>query len=800
MKRNLGLLVIMAAAASIAQAAPVTPEKALSEAQQFCQTQMTSKTASSAMRAQQRMSDLKLVHTGDNALYYAFDRADNAGYVLVAGDDCAPAILGYSTSGSFDYDNMPENKKAWLKGYERQIAFATAHNIKYAPAKAATHKAISKMLTCTWNQRAPYNLLCPDSSGVHAATGCVATAMAQVAYYHKWPVTAAGTGSATFQNQALTLDMSSDTFDWDNMLDSYTTSSGTDTQRDAVALLMRDCGYSAKMNYAIKSSGASSLTIPNGLINNLGYDKSAHVELRSWYTDDEWDSIVYNEIANNRPILYTGVTKANEGHEFVCDGYDGNGYYHFNWGWGGTADDWFLLSSLNPTIHGTGGSTYGYAFDYDQEIVAGTQKPVDGSDYVYNMVQRGDLAYDSSKDCFTGGFYNYSVPTISAYIGHAITNVSTGETTNYATISTEDLATCYGYKSLNNRIENLKLADGTYRMSMIYSLDQGATWYDFRTNVDAMKYVYIVVNNGTYTYYNEDKYDFAYSSFTANGDKLLYANDSTSNTVNFTVAANGAEHDASISFMIVDSKNNLEYKNQEPQNVKFSADSSSYEFEFNNVPLGALDANETYSVLVLDNDSVVGTINGYKAVIYPIYTVAEPLKVGNLDNDGTFNLSETGIVLTTKLNNVNNVAFDKYYLIVTDVNNDTTSYTFVSDKEVTTSDNVVSINGEYPTSNLKITKPGTYSIRICANYEDAPFDITPAESATVTFVAKENTTGITDATVAEEVKASVVYNVNGQAVAKYSGKAITGNLPAGVYVVVSTLTDGSVKVSKAVVR
>ena len=215
--------------------------------------------------------------------------------------------------------------------------------------------------------------------------------MSQVVNYHKWPRKAEGKGYAMDHYQTpYEIDMSSDYFDWGNMIDVYSNEkneviAGNETQWDAVSLLMRDMGYSVYMHYAPSSSGAPSIPIPYALVTNFGYDKGTHLEYRDWYTDEQWDSLVYDNLAKYGPMTYSGVTEKEEGHEFVCDGYRGEGYYHFNWGWNGLSDGYFLLSALNPEVHGTGGSTRTLAFNYIHDIVVGICMPREDSQSVVNL-------------------------------------------------------------------------------------------------------------------------------------------------------------------------------------------------------------------------------------------------------------------------------------------------------------------------------------------------------------------------------------------------------------------------------
>ncbi len=306
------------------------------------------------------------------ANYFVFNVGDDQGFVIAAGDDCVPAILGYADRGTFVGDSLPVNVKAWLDGYSDAIGRLQASG-QQAPRRAPTHAAIPVLLTCQWDQDYPYNIYCPQffDTGETCVTGCVATAMAQIMYYHRVrsvrSVQAAIPGYTCYTNwenhgQMTIAGVPKDApIDWDEMTDTYNNSS-TDASRRAVANLMKYCGVSVEMDYgpgSISGSGAASSQAVRALKQYFGYDAGASYVWRSDYTDDAWDELIYNELANGRPVHYSGRSSSG-GHAFVCDGYDGDGYYHINWGWGSYCDGNFLLTDLTPEGQGTGGSEGGY--------------------------------------------------------------------------------------------------------------------------------------------------------------------------------------------------------------------------------------------------------------------------------------------------------------------------------------------------------------------------------------------------------------------------------------------------------
>ena len=235
-----------------------------------------------------------------------------------------------------------------------------------------------------WDQSAPYNDLCPEYNGTRSVTGCVATAMAQVMRYHKYPAKGKGSNSYTSQTLALaaSFDFASTTFDWDNMLPQYVSGSYTDDQAKAVATLMYACGVSVDMDYTPDDSGAMPYAAAEALINNFEYSSNIRFLQRDYYQYAEWMDLIKTEISNSRPIMYDGQSTEG-GHEFVFDGYDENDMVHVNWGWSGVNDGYFAISALAPSSLGIGGGTnLGGGFSSDQGMIIGIQPSSEGTSYV----------------------------------------------------------------------------------------------------------------------------------------------------------------------------------------------------------------------------------------------------------------------------------------------------------------------------------------------------------------------------------------------------------------------------------
>lgn len=245
------------------------------------------------------------------------------------------------------------------------------------------------LLQTTWYQLEPYDLMTPVYEGTeksswkgkHSATGCVATAMAQVMYYHRWPQDATTTiPSYTFmynEKEPCTLpELPATTFKWDQMLPNYTTEQpGTEAQRMAVAELMRYCGQAVKMTYTPEASGTQHEFLVNALRRYFGYSQSIHSVNRAYYTIDGWKELIWSELDHQRPVIFAGQSSSG-GHEFVIDGYDGSDMFHVNWGWAGKNDGYFAINVLNPndnTSMGSASST-DLGFATNQEIILGMEK------------------------------------------------------------------------------------------------------------------------------------------------------------------------------------------------------------------------------------------------------------------------------------------------------------------------------------------------------------------------------------------------------------------------------------------
>ena len=473
---------------------------------------------------------------------YVF-KTGTTGYMIVSADDCAVPLLGYADAGSFDVANMPEAMRNWLNFYADQIAWASQKGLPTVNSNMQTasegQPAISPMLTCKWNQGAPYNDDCPLDNDKRSVTGCVATAMAQAMYYHQWPNT--GTGSHTYKwhDQDLTIDYASTTYDWSAMTPTYDKES-TDAAKAAVANLMYSCGVSVDMNYSSGESGASSWSIGPALYKYFGYDKSMVMPIRSFYGDEEWNNMVYDQLANGMPVLYGGQSYEG-GHQFVCDGYDGNGYFHFNWGWGGMSDGYFLLSALNPIDQGIGGSESDSGFNYDQGIVI-NMKPAQADSQITPLIYcYGNFGIKETGEVELGkeitlkssdGFYNFGVTDVDVAMGIKLT--ASDGTVQYVKHGAElGFGSVSGYASYTVTLPK-DLTDGTYVVTPALLPKDATEWIDVRCPLSGVQALEMTVSDGKATFADDITNKLEVSNFTINTPIYLNENFSISFTLTNT--------------------------------------------------------------------------------------------------------------------------------------------------------------------------------------------------------------------------------------------------------------------------
>ncbi|MDE6397566.1 MAG: C10 family peptidase [Muribaculaceae bacterium] len=495
MKNPLVLLTLACGACLPAMSASLTPEQALSRFENNGPQQV------------RPMSDnaggMTLHATYGNL--YVFTGSD--GFVVLPADDRAPVLLAYSDKTDCDFESNP-GLAYWFGYYNREIDLlksqAVSQPTEYAPVRE-TRREIAPLLKTEWNQEAPYNDLCPKVDGHETVTGCVATAMAQVMKYYNYPEHGKGKHSYFWRpgEEELSFDYDSTPFQWSLMTDRYDDKSSAES-RHAVAELMLACGISVDMHYEPGGSGAATTVMGESLIDIFDYSPSIWMPQRAYYGYDEWEAMIYADLAEGMPVLYSGAGTAG-GHQFVCDGYASDGFFHFNWGWGGMSNGYFLLTALNPANLGVGGGAGG--FNSSQTATLGVRRPEAGDRRVYLFYNNRAFSTDAAtvkagERLMTEGLYfNYSLSTMPDGSRLGLKFVSAdGSTVKYV-----DGPGVGGYRPDDGR-ENIEiifpeLADGTYTITPALYADGG--WSDVRMPVGYRSEVTAEVKDRTATLKNQ---------------------------------------------------------------------------------------------------------------------------------------------------------------------------------------------------------------------------------------------------------------------------------------------------------
>lgn len=428
MKKIQILLVLLLSSASLL-AGPIGEQRAREIAEQFF--------AQNATRATN--SELRLEWAGDvigetsatgsmlnTSLMYIYSRGQHDGFVVIAGDSNIAPIIAYSFDTAIDTSNMAEATRAILDAWCRQVAGARqAAKPVSVNTSDITTRASNELLyqTALWNQGEPYNWEAPVYDGYSSVTGCVATAMSIICYYNEWPERGVGTTPEyTYEdvngvNRTVAANNLGRTYDYSNMLMDYNYGYTT-SQGNAVAALMKDMGTSVKMMYHYYSSGAYDTDVIRAFTSYFGYSKSAEFAYRSSYPIDEWNELLRQNLDVYGPMYYSGMSSSG-GHAFVVDGYSGD-YFHFNFGWGGAANGYFLcpdieyyayqmaLLGLTPDRDGT--STY-----KDDLMLSALYR---GNEQVFYGIRSFATSYSvgQSFECYLGGFENYGLTTFNGQI------------------------------------------------------------------------------------------------------------------------------------------------------------------------------------------------------------------------------------------------------------------------------------------------------------------------------------------------------------------------------------------------
>jgi len=467
---------------------PISFENAMNAAESFFKANITNIDKSKiTLHYKSEYKSKNQIQQSKTTNYYIFNYGIQ-GFVIISGDDAVYPVLGYSFENSFSTENMPENIVNWLDFYQKSIEFATENKIQATPEikqdwdnlyskKSELNKiqtSVKPLCETKWNQSPHVNDLCPYDSAAKTKclTGCVATAMAQVMKYWEYPETGSGIHSYNHSKYGeQTANYGGTIYEWDQMPDKVFTTNLP------VATLMYHCGVGVHMMYGPGGSGAYPERIPITMVDFFNYDSTCTLISKANFKEAEYIEILKNELDHKRPLCYTGYGTG--GHEFVCDGYDEDDYFHINWGWGGASDGYFKISELNPG---------GMSFSNFQMALIGLEPP--SSKYDPDLQVYQDVTVDKPRIFFGSSFtvttniVNKSFIKFSGDLCATIFNEQGRFIENFGINHRTD--TLFGMKHYDEPLSfvyngNMKLLPGKYKIYINFKRFVG-DWKQVRKN------------------------------------------------------------------------------------------------------------------------------------------------------------------------------------------------------------------------------------------------------------------------------------------------------------------------------
>jgi len=446
--------------------------------------------------------------------YYIFNNENESGFVIISGSDLMREVIGYSANSSFsetDTEKLPENLRNWLAW----ISYATSYLEEHPEAAltAADRRSVASpvapLMQSKWDQGNPYNTYCPlikDRGTQRYQTGCVATAIGQIVRYHlnKNQKVLKGIGQHEYKRDRTTysVDFSANTYDY-KLMPLSLTSSSTASEINEVSKLLYHIGVGVNMNYAEDGSGAFNFDGESLLKEHFGFNSNISYIKRAYYSYEEWNDLLLNEIQNGRPVLYGGNSEAG-GHSFVLEGVDQDGLFYINWGWGGLDDGYFDINLLNPQSLFTGQYASADGFAYYQDAIinicmeegAGTKLSPLIIDKTLTAEIKGDsLHFDEII------FFNLSTQAATGEIELLLKK----ETETISQTKLEDVSNLAGHDSQSGEggcfISSFSyyipkdLADGVYQL-WFYFKEDGKEASKIRAYYPDVAYVTLKVANG----------------------------------------------------------------------------------------------------------------------------------------------------------------------------------------------------------------------------------------------------------------------------------------------------------------
>ncbi len=617
MKRQL-LTIVALLVSMMLTAATVTKEEARQRALQFLSERNGSVAAARGMQ----QVKLQLKDAVASNRLYAFNVGQQDGFVIVSGDNCTgDVILGYADKGEIASENMPDNLRAWLQGYDDQIRWMQEHGVKNDVAasrgmKKAVRKSISPLLTTQWNQREPFNNNCPklaeQASGnsyyaISTVTGCVATAVAQIMYYQAMKYNLSETtmleGTPGYNTSNLLWNNAqtgvwkyveakpATTIHWDKINAVYPSTNDAEAE---VATLMEYVGAAVQMQYGTSSS-ANNESVPTALKDYFGYDTDLKLAYHNNYIFEDWMELIYTELSTNGPVFFAGQSEGG-GHAFLLDGYDGSDFFHVNWGWGGLSDGFYRLSALEPSMQGAGGSSTTDGYNFSQTVLVNVNPIDDG------ISQTEDLLLTVNQ--LTK--YNYYSSINLLQVGFSLTNNSgmAGDFDyGFALVNGSQLNVVY---SSNNHFNNgttwsgtttfsfgTGLADGEYRLVAVCRKSGTGTW---RECVQSDQYyVKVTVSGGNITF--EDIADHAEPNLSAVLSLKGTAEKGSPTTIVAKISNKGGLYIGDTHLVWKDGSDNYTLAGKQID-VEAGADEKEFEFTFTPIQTG------THNLQLWNKDNV----------------------------------------------------------------------------------------------------------------------------------------------------------------------------------------------------
>ncbi|MBR4787156.1 MAG: C10 family peptidase [Bacteroidales bacterium] len=447
----------------------------------------------------------------------------NKGFMVLAADDAVSPVLAYSLDESMDLADMAPAARAWLDQYAQEIALVRSNPERSVhpdwnvlkngiAVKGDSNEIVSPLLTAKWNQTKYYNKYSPVEDSVPSAyghrtpNGCVAVAMAMIMYYYRYPMHGYGSHTNHTDYGDFYVNFSQQHYCYEAMEDALS------SPNDEVAKLIFHCATSVDMMYGATGSGAYSFNVPDAMKTYFGYSPNTSIVSRYSYSSSQWKQMLKTELNNGRPVYYSGHS-SDGGHAFVCDGYDANNLFHFNFGWGGSSNGYYTLSSSeSPSAVG--------GFYHSQQIVVNCY-PGD-SDYPYYCL-------DKLVKCSRGTIEDGSGPLPYQNNTHCMMAI-TDDYVEYINISLQMMDTEDGHDTLsfwdghpsNGRL--LQSFSGQLPLQKNYSFQTDTLYVTFNTNDSdtgqGWRFEYEVVN---YTYYcNYEMYRTHQGTITDGSGSLYY--------------------------------------------------------------------------------------------------------------------------------------------------------------------------------------------------------------------------------------------------------------------------------------